>query len=93
LIAVTACGDAAGVSNSPAVTNSRERRENSGEKTLLTCGSRLAVGRERGGEYRFGEKVSWATGRFLFWAEGGPRGPFIFLFLLFSFSFSVSLFL
>jgi hypothetical protein len=38
-------------------------------------------------QYRFGEKTSWAMGRFPVWADSDPRGPFPFLFsfLLFFF--------
>jgi hypothetical protein len=71
------------------VSVSRERREETVEVMMLTCGSHQSARGERGLGTVSGAGRCWAMGFFWSWARSFPRGPFLFLFLLFSFSISV----
>jgi hypothetical protein len=66
----------------------RERREETVEVMMLTCGSHQSA-RGEGSRGTGSGFARWAAGFFWSWAETFPRGPFLFLFLLCFFSISV----
>jgi hypothetical protein len=66
---------------------------NGWRKKNLTSWAHLSARGKRGGSTVSGRRASWATGRFLFWAETVPSGP-VHIFPSFSsFSFPEFLFL